>query len=131
MQTSDRSGITASIHRTLWQLGVTTNYRGFFYTTYAAQLCAEEPETLHFLTKWLYPQVAKRYHTNWKSVERNIRTVVDVAWRRNPEMMCCMAGCGLKEKPPSGQFLSMLANWALGPEVMLTAGYEALAAGQN
>ena len=27
------------------------------------------------VTKWLYPEVAKHYGTNWKAVERNIRSM--------------------------------------------------------
>lgn len=94
---------------------MTTNYRGFYYTAYAVWLCTQEPETLHYITKWLYPAVAKRYGTNWQSVERNIRTVVGVAWRRNPELMCSMAGCALSGRPASGKFLSMVANWVQKP----------------
>ena len=59
----------------LHRLGATANYTGFSYLVRALQLCAEEPERLLLVTKWLYPDVAKQYGTNWKAVERNIRTV--------------------------------------------------------
>ena len=58
----------------LHRLGATANYTGFSYLVRALQLCAEEPERLLLVTKWLYPDVAKQYGTNWKAVERNIRT---------------------------------------------------------
>ena len=59
----------------LYRLGATANYTGFSYLVRALQLCAEEPERLLLVTKWLYPDVAKQYGTNWKAVERDIRTV--------------------------------------------------------
>ena len=49
-------------------------YRIFLSGT-GAPACAEEPERLLLVTKWLYPDVAKQYGTNWKAVERDIRTV--------------------------------------------------------
>ena len=58
----------------LHRLGATANYTGFSYLVRALQLCAEEPERLLLVTKWLYPDVAKQYGTKWKAVERDIRT---------------------------------------------------------
>ncbi len=52
----------------LHRLGATANYTGFSYLVRALQLCAEEPERLLLVTKWLYPDVAKQYGTNWKAV---------------------------------------------------------------
>lgn len=49
------------IYDLLYQLGVTANYTGFFHTAYAVSLCAEHPERLLLVTKWLYPEVAKQY----------------------------------------------------------------------
>ena len=51
----------------LHRLGATANYTGFSYLVRALQLCAEEPERLLLVTKWLYPDVAKQYGTNWKA----------------------------------------------------------------
>lgn len=41
-------------YRLLYQLGVTANYIGFFYTAYAMSLCAEQPDRLLLVTKNLY-----------------------------------------------------------------------------
>ena len=45
------------IYELLYRLGVTANYTGFFYTAYAVQLCAEHPDRLMLVTKWVYPDV--------------------------------------------------------------------------
>ncbi len=66
--------ILAEIYDLLHRLGVTVNYTGFFQTAYAVYLIMENPKRLLLVTKWLYPEVAKQYKTNWKAVERNIRT---------------------------------------------------------
>ena len=68
------------IYRLLYRLGITANYAGFFHLAHALRLCAEKPDRLLLVTKLVYPEVAKAYRTNWKAVERNIRTVTTAAW---------------------------------------------------
>lgn len=75
----------------LYRLGATANYTGFSYLVRALQLCAEEPERLLLVTKWLYPDVAKQYGTNWKAVERDIRTVGRVIWNSNRPLLETLA----------------------------------------
>ena len=64
----------SEIYDLLYSLGVTANYTGFFHMASAIALCREQPGRLLLVTKCLYPEVAKQYNTNWKVVERNIRT---------------------------------------------------------
>ena len=52
----------------------------FFYAAYAVSLCVEQPDRLLLVTKWLYPEVAKRYNTTDKHVERAIRNTIETAW---------------------------------------------------
>lgn len=92
----------------LRRLGVTANYKGFPYTAYAVALCTEHPELLLMVTKDLYPRVARQYRTTWQAVERDIRTVVGVAWRRNPALLGRMAGAELEEKPRCAEFISIV-----------------------
>ena len=75
----------------LYRLGATANYTGFSYLVRALQLCAEEPERLLLVTKWLYPDVAKQYGTNWKAVERDIRTMGRVIWNSNRPLLETLA----------------------------------------
>ena len=74
---------TAQVFDLLYRLGVTANYTGFFHTAEAVAMCVERPDRLLMVTKCLYPDVAKRYETNWKAVERNIRTVIAIVWDKN------------------------------------------------
>lgn len=83
----------------LCRLGATANYRGFSYTAYAVLLCVQQQDRLLLVTKWLYPDVAKRYGTNWKAVERNIRTVITVVWEQNRAMLEGLARRPLLQRP--------------------------------
>ena len=83
----------------LYRLGVTANYTGFFHTAYAVSLCIEQPDRLLLVTKWLYPEVAKQYGTNWKAVERNIRTVSNIIWQESRPMLEELVHRHLEQKP--------------------------------
>lgn len=54
------------IYDLLYRLGATANHTGFFHTACAVRLAMEQPERLLLVTKWLYPEVAKHYHTTNK-----------------------------------------------------------------
>ena len=101
----------------LCRLGATANYRGFSYTAYAVLLCVQQQDRLLLVTKWLYPDVAKRYGTNWKAVERNIRTVITVVWEQNRAMLEGLARRPLLQRPCAAQFLSirLLCEQRAGP----------------
>lgn len=107
----------------LSRLGVTANYTGFFYAVFAVQLCAERPERLALVTKLVYPDVARRYQTNWKAVERNIRTVGRIAWARGRPLLEQLAGRALAGKPGTAQLLAILTYSLLTPrQTALPAG---------
>ena len=92
----------------LHELGITSNYTGYFHASHAVYLSIQEPERLLLVTKWIYPDVAKRYHTNWRSVERNIRTVSRIAWETNRPTLERMAQHSLSTCPSAGVFLAIL-----------------------
>ncbi|MCI9671542.1 MAG: hypothetical protein HFF49_08325 [Lawsonibacter sp.] len=98
------------IYDLLYQLGVTANYTGFFHTAYAISLCAEQPDRLLLVTKWLYPEVARQYGTNWKAVERNIRTVSCIIWRENQPLLEELAHRHLDQRPRNAEMLSILVS---------------------
>ena len=92
----------------LHRLGLTANYRGYFYVSYGIVLCAKEQERLLLVTKRLYPEVAKRYGTNWKAVERNIRTSIRIVWSKNPHKLQQLTGCPISSRPTAAHFIAIL-----------------------
>ena len=110
----------AKIYDLLHHLGVTANYLGFFHTACAVQLCMEQPERLLLVTKWVYPDVAKQYGTNWKAVERNIRTIGAVIWRGNRPQLEKLAHKSLPHKPCPARLLAILTYTLLSPHCFQT-----------
>lgn len=92
----------------LYQLGISANYKGFLHTAYAVSLCVEQQDRLLLVTKWLYPDVARKYGTNWKAVERNIRTVSTIAWKHNLPLLESLSHRHLDRRLRSAEFLAVL-----------------------
>lgn len=106
MQQQDR--ICNEVQQLIYSLGVSGNYKGFCQTTYAVVLAVQDPQYLLSVTKKLYPDVAKYFGTTWTAVERNIRTIVAIAWETDSERLSAIAGYSLSQKPNVAQFLSIL-----------------------
>lgn len=98
------------IQRLLYSIGLTENYVGYHQMMIALEIAAQEPESLRLVTKWLYPETARRCGTNWKSVERNIRTLLHYTWKNSRHALEQMAGHSFNTMPKPAQFLAILAH---------------------
>ena len=83
----------------LLRLRITPNYMGYHQMLTAPKIFDANPEALTMVTKWLYPAVAKRHHTNLRRVERNLRTVVKVAWKTDQTFLQEMSLLVLPKQP--------------------------------
>lgn len=95
----------------LRKLGITANYRGFHYISHAMYLISEDQERLLYVSKLLYPDIAKEYKTDWRAVEHSIRTVINILWKDNSDFLCFMAECQLSRRPAAGKFLAILYDF--------------------
>lgn len=98
------------IQKLLYSIGLTANYVGYRQMTVALEIVMKEPDSLCHVTKWLYPEIARRCDTNWKAVERNIRTALHCAWKTSQQTLEQMAGHSLDTVPKPAQFLAILAK---------------------
>lgn len=93
-------------------LGIGATYRGYRYLNYGIKLCLENEDYLLSVSKLLYPQIAKHYHTTSYSVERNIRTVINVCWDRgNRKLLQEIALRPMSIRPASSEFLDILTAY--------------------
>lgn len=91
------------------RLCIPREFLGYEYLCRALELRLDQPDGQ--LTKWLYPEVAKTFGTNWKSVDRNIRTAVGAGWKRGGRpVLEELAGMPLRRKPSNGAFLKILVR---------------------
>lgn len=111
MLSSDILYSPAAVRRLLLKLGATPRYIGFDYVIYAITLSLENSQYLLSVTKELYPDVARKYHTTIYSVERDIRTVITIIWKRNPHLLSQISGYPLTKKPAVGEFIAIMREY--------------------
>ncbi len=73
---------SSPIHEALLNMGMMPNLNGFIYISYALELIQEDPDSLQHITKGLYIDIAKNFHTKPASVERAIRHAITMTWCR-------------------------------------------------
>ena len=90
-------------------LGIGATYRGSAYLIYGTRLCLSDENYLLFVSKYLYPDIARHYNTTSYSVERNIRTVIKVCWEHgNKSLLEKIALRPLHLKPTSSEFFDII-----------------------
>ncbi len=90
-------------------LGIGATYRGYRYLVMAVSLCLEDEDYLLGISKLLYPKIAELCHTSAGSVERDLRTVVNVCWERgNKGLLQEISPCPLSGRPTTGEFVDIL-----------------------
>lgn len=101
-----------TIERLIRSLGIGATYRGYRYLCYGVSLCLQDEEYLLSISKLLYPKIAKEFNTTLSSVERDIRTVIQVCWDRgNKELLQDIALHPLCSRPTAGEFLDILVAY--------------------
>ena len=61
-------------------MGFQARQKGYRYLREAVWIAYLEPEKLTSVTKLLYPEVAKLFHTTDKKIERAMRNAIETAW---------------------------------------------------
>ena len=92
------------IINTLDSFGVSRSYTGYNYVVYSLQLILEDEERIDCITKTLYLDVAKHFHTNWSCVEKNMRTIVNCVWNsHNIELLEIIFNKSNRNKKPTNK----------------------------
>lgn len=103
--------LTAKIMILLNNLGLSPNLCGYSYLKRAIEMGYWDPTVLYHVTKMVYPDIAREYHTTVASVERAIRHCIDVIWERgNKELYYCILRGVNMEKPTNSSFIASLTE---------------------
>lgn len=102
--------VTGFIH----ELGVPAHIKGYNYLRTAIMMVVKDMDLLNYITKELYPEIAKAYKTTSSRVERAIRHSIEVAWTRGKtqtmnEVFGYTINTG-KGKPTNSEFIAMVAD---------------------
>ena len=109
-----RQDLSARVTAVLHDVGVPAHIKGYQYVREAILIAVQDMDVINAVTKVLYPEVAKRFHTTPSRVERAIRHAIEVAWDRGDlETLQGYFGYTVnsaKGKPTNSEFIAMIAD---------------------
>lgn len=108
----EQDGLLEEIDMCLRQLGIPGTIKGHRYLTVAIGQVAVDPQRLDFITKELYPDIAKMFDSSRWRVERAIRTAIKRCWERGGRKeLEKLAGFHLQRKPTNSEFIDLVASY--------------------
>ena len=108
------SSIENDVTEIIREIGIPAHIKGYQYIREGIIMAINDMNMLNFITKLLYPSIAKKYKTTSSSVERAIRHAIEVAWGRGKievieEMFGYTVSAG-KGKPTNSEFIALIAD---------------------
>ena len=98
----------------LHEIGVPAHIRGYDYMREAIIMAIGDIDVLNYITKELYPSIAKKCNTTPSRVERAIRHAIEVAWSRGRiDAIDNLFGYTInnhKGKPTNSEFIALIAD---------------------
>ncbi len=110
-----RQELEQAISGFMLELGVPAHLRGYQYLRSAVEMCAQDMELVGSVTKLLYPDLAKMYHTTDQKIERAIRNAIEVSWERgNSELFERLFGYSNSNeysRPTNSEYIATVADY--------------------
>jgi len=98
----------------LHEIGVPANIRGYRCLRTAILITVDNLDLLQFVTKELYPSIARALNTTPSSVERAIRHAIGLVWDHgNIQALDKLFGYSVetrKKKPSNSEFIALIAD---------------------
>lgn len=108
------STLENDVTKLIREIGIPAHIKGYQYIREGIMMAVKDPDILNFITKYLYPMIAKKYHTTTSSVERAIRHAIEVAWIRGKlDALEDLFGYNVnsgKGKPTNSEFIALIAD---------------------
>ncbi|MDD6327859.1 MAG: sporulation transcription factor Spo0A [Eubacteriales bacterium] len=110
----ENSTIENDVTEIIREIGIPAHIKGYQYIREGIIMAVRDINMLNFITKLLYPNIAKKYKTTSSSVERAIRHAIEVAWGRGKievieELFGYTVSAG-KGKPTNSEFIALIAD---------------------
>lgn len=102
------NSIIKNAETTFFGFAITIRYKEYRSVISALELFAEDESRITAIIKGIYMEIGLREHQGWRAVERNIWTVVQIAYNWNPLLMNEIVGCTLTAPPCASDFISAL-----------------------
>ena len=97
------------IKQILNTLGTTSKYKGYYPTIDTVEMFVNRYGERINLSQELYPQLSHKYNMSCYSIERNIHTIANKAYRSNKKLLLILFGKKLNKCPSNYLFLEAIA----------------------
>lgn len=105
---------TKTIVSDLRTLGIGRHYQGYHITIQAVRMVMTDSNCLLCIKQGIFVPLAGQQDCDWRTIERNIRTIIHRAWLVNRDYLTELAGYPMHNEPTVTEFVEMLADHALG-----------------
>lgn len=95
----------------LREMGVHRLYKGRYPMIRAVEIVREDENRLFNVVNEIYKAIGTERGVKWTAIERQMRTVVSVAWKTNSQSLAKIAGYPLIEPPTVSEFIEILYNY--------------------
>ncbi len=106
--------IERSVTSVMHGLGIPAHIKGYQFLRTAITKTINDPDMINYVTKSLYPTVARIHGTTPSRVERAIRHAIEVAWDRGDvDTLTSYFGYTISRqrgKPTNSEFIAMIAD---------------------
>jgi two-component system response regulator (stage 0 sporulation protein A) len=114
MNVNHNGSLEEQVTNLLHEIGVPANIRGYRCLRTAILIAVDDLDLLHYVTKGLYPSIAKILNITPSSVERSIRHAIGLVWDHgNPTVLNRLFGYSMetrKKKPSNSEFIALIAD---------------------
>lgn len=93
------------------KLGIKPNLKGYGYLKFAIPYIIENRHGVELITKELYPEIAKVFNTEPKSVERNIRNCIEISWETAADKYRNIFGYKFNKRPTNKEFIHAVVDY--------------------
>ncbi len=98
----------------LHNLGIPSHVRGYQYIKEGVQIVYNDKNMISYITKDVYPEIAKKFSTTPTRVERAIRHAIEISWNRGDlSLMESIFGNSIninRDKPTNAEYLATIAD---------------------
>ena len=114
VSTGRRMSVDAEITELLHALAIPANIKGYHYLREAVALYLKKTNEISYITKEIYPVIARRFGTTPQRVERAMRHAIETAWDRgDAEVLNGLFGYTIRAdrgKPTNSEFVAFAAD---------------------
>ncbi len=111
---SNQKDLEVVVTELMHEIGIPANIKGYQFIRDAIMLAVKDRDIANYITKKLYPAIAKEYKTTPGRVERSIRHAIEVTWNRGQtRRIDKIFGYTVnlnKGKPTNSEFISLVAD---------------------